>query len=285
MRKTYKRTATVIAVSFSVLFVAALIILREPIAIKYHNQRISALLNRKPKPDPAAGLSFFGEDWIGAFEKHRDKLVELGYLERKEFPLSTIKSPSLRFRRLWEELGIKFPNYPYVEGLGYDSDSPATIVVWGKPNNLAEWERIISAHDTPPTNIVDVSQKGEFQGVLSFIGRWANEDGEVCYIISDNNEGFLRIETPPNKAWRIILRNIRLEGRKIIFDRFHYTDPNEDHKSIIDQSGEHSFSGVRCETVLKVNPKDSNELFVSGSAVSKYGILTDPNKYILRKLK
>lgn len=285
MGKKYKATAIFIAVSLSVLLVVGLIIWWKPIAIKYHKHRINALLNRKPKLDQVSGLSYFGEDWSRAFEKHRDKLVVLGYLQRKEFPLSTIKSPSLRFRRLWEELGAIFPNNPYTVGLGYDSDSPATIVVWDEPHKLHEWERIILAHDAPPTNIVVGVEKGNMQDLLSFVGRWANEDGEVCYIITQDTEGNLRLETAPNDAWRTVLKNMRLEGKRIMLDQFSYTDPNEDYKSIIDRSGEHPFSGVRFETVLEVNPKDSNELLTSGSSVGKYGIFTDPNKSVLRRLK
>lgn len=285
MGKKYKTTAIFIAVSLSILLVVGLIIWWKPIAIKYHNRRINALLNRKPKLDPGSGLSYFDEEWGDAFEKHRDKLVVLGYLQRKEFPLSIIKSPSLRFRRLWEELGVIFPNNPYTVGLGYDSDSPETIVVWDEPHKLPEWERIISAHDAPPTNMVGGVEKGNMQDLLSFVGRWANEDGEVCYIIIQDTEGNLKIETAPNDAWRTVLKNMRLEGKRIMLDQFSYTDPNEDYKSIIDRSGEHPFSGVRCETILEVNAKDSNELLVSGSAVSKYGILTDPNKSVLRRLR
>lgn len=285
MGKKYKTTAIFIAVSLSVLLVVSLIIWWKPIAIKYHKQRINALLNRKPKLDQGSGLSYFDEEWGDAFEKYRDKLVKLGYLERKEFPLTFIKTPSLRFRRLWEELQARFPTNPYAIGLGYESNSPATIVVFDKADKLSEWERIILAHDAPPTNIVVGVEKGNMQDLLSFVGQWVNEDGEVCYIITQDTEGNLKIETAPNDAWRTVLKNMRLEGKRIMLDQFSYTDPNEDYKSIIDRSGEHPFSGVRFETVLEVNPKDSNELLTTGSSVGKYGIFTDPNKSVLRRLK
>ena len=121
--------------------------------------------------------------------------------------------------------------------------------------------------------------------LLPFVGRWANDRGQISYIITKDSEGNFRLESLPNKVWRSVLRNVRLEGAKIMFDHFSYTDPNEDYKSIIDHSGEHVFSGVRCETVLEVNPNDLNELFQTGTAASKYGIYADPNVYILRRVK
>ena len=283
MRNKHKRTAVVISIGVFALVGLGSVIWRRPIAIKYHKWRIKVLLNREPELDPTSGWSFFDEDWGDAFEMHRDKLVGWGYLRRKEFPLATIKS-SLRFRRLWEELQARFPDNPYTIGLGYESDSPATIVVWDQPDNFPQWERIISAHDGPATNVVDASQR-EHQYLLAFIGHWANEEGEVCYIIAEDTEGNVRIKTPPNKAWRTEFRNLRFDGKRILLDEFNYIDPNDDYMSPIDRSGEHPFSGVRCETMVEVDPQDSNQLLARGSAVSKYGTLTDPNVYILKRIE
>jgi hypothetical protein len=285
MRDKVKTIAIVITASITILLATGLIIWRKPAAIKYHKWRISALLNRKPEFDSVSGLSFFGEDWYRALEKHRDKLIELGYLQRKEFQLTTIKTPSLRFRRLWEELGARFPDNPYTVGLGYESDSPAIIVVWDEPDKLGEWDKLISAHDAPPTSIVRLEAHKDLQHVLPFVGRWASPDGTVCYIISKDSDGSLKIQTPPNEAWRTVFRNARLEDKTITFDQFNYADPDEDYESPIDTAGEHVFSGVRCETVLGLNPYDSNELFENVTAVSKYGTYSDPNKSVLKKLK
>ncbi|NIP25067.1 MAG: hypothetical protein GWN67_14855 [Phycisphaerae bacterium] len=284
-RTTYKTIA--IPAAFGVLFVLVLCIMIwwEHIAIHYHKQRVKALLNKKPKYDPDSGLSYFEEDWVQALEKHRDKLVKLGHLQRREFPLSTIKSPSLQFRRLWEELGTIFPENPYAEGHGYDSNNPATIVVYDQPQKLPKWERIILAHDAPSTNIVKVDEQVDSQDLLAFVGHWAYDEGEVCYIISKDSEGSVRIEEPPNEAWRTVLRNVRFDGKRIMFDKFNYIDPNEDYKTIINPYADDPLSGVRYETVFELNPKDSNELLETTSVVHKYGIISDPNKGILRKLK
>ena len=266
-------------------FGSGLFLYWKPIAIKYHKQRVTALLNKKPKYDPDRGLSYFDGDWVRALEKHRDKLVKLGCLQRKEFALNSIKTPPLRFRRLWEELGTIFPNNPYATGLGYESNSPATIIVYDEPSQLSEWERIISAHDAPPTNIVNAGKQIAPQDLLAFVGHWANNEGEVCYIISKDTEGNVRIETPPNEALETVFRNVRFEDKRIMFDEFNYIDPNEDYKTIINPYADDPLSGVRYETVFELNPKDSNELLETMSMVSKYGIFADPNKGTLRRLK
>jgi hypothetical protein len=130
MKRKYTRALFITSLSFSAMFIVILVMGAKPVSIRYHKWRIGALLNTKPKFDPATGLYYYDDEWSDAFEKHRDKLVALAYLHRKEFQLTSIESPSLRFRRLWEELHARFSNNPFTQGLGYDSNSPATIVVW-----------------------------------------------------------------------------------------------------------------------------------------------------------
>ena len=153
------------------------------------------------------------------------------------------------------------------------------IVVWDRPQRFSEWESIIAAHDAPPSNTVDVKEKS--QNLSAFIGSWANENGEICYLITKSDDENLTIEVPPNDMWTTVIKNLRLEGKTIEFDEFMYTDPNEDYKSIIDRSGEHPFSGVRCKTIFEVNPNDPNELIESGTTIHT-PVLT---KEILRKIK
>jgi len=284
MKKLNKTAAIFIVMGVFTLAGAALIFFRKPVAIKYHKLRINVLLNKKPKFDPVSGFSFFDGDWMNALDKHRDKLVELAYFQRVEFPLSYISYPSLQSRRLWEELGSRFPNHPHAVMQGYEPNTIDMIIVWDQPHKLAECARVISAHDAPPTNIVDASQ-GKSEDLLRFVGHWAEEAEEACYIITEH-AGTLKVETPPNDACRIVFKNIRLEGKRIAFDSFYYIDPNEDLKSIVNSSGEHPFSGVRCEMALEVNPRDPNELFnYNVSTVGRYGNYTAPNHSVLRKLK
>ncbi len=285
MRKKTKTIAVSTAVIVLVSLAVSLFLGRKTIAIKYHKHRIASLLNEEPTPDAASGLGYYDGDWIEALEKHRDKLVEWGYLQRKEFPLEHISYPSLESRRLWEELGKAFPDNPHTTMQGYEPDTPDEIIVWARPENLPEWERIISAHDSPPTNIVTGSKEVQPQGRLSFVGHWANEDGEACYIICLTTDGSLKIEITAGSSWRHVLKNIRIQGKKIVFDEFCYLDPNEDFKSPIDRSGQHPFSGVRSRNLLEINPNDANELFHSVSLTSKYLSYTNPEKCVLTRLR
>ncbi len=283
MEKQDRTTVILIAIGFLVLASASLFVLRGPIAIEYHRWRINSLLKQKPELDTVSGFYCFGNDWCEAFDKHKDKLVELGYLYRKEFPFTNISYPSLESRRLFEELGSRFPNNPYTTMRGYEPNTTGMITVWDQPEKLPEWERIIRAHDAPAANIVDMSQ-GRLEDILPFAGSWVTENKEPCYIITECAET-LKIETPSNNVWRTVLKNIRADGKRILFDMFHYIDPNENFKSIVDRSGEHPFSGVRCEAVFELNPNDSNELFYHISSVSKYGTYKDPNVAVLRRLE
>ena len=243
------------------------------------------LLKQKPKYDSVTGFYFYDDNWGKTLEKYRDKLVALGYLQKKEFNLKTITNPSLEFRRLWEELGEKFPNYPFVLGMNYNSDNFAMIVVWDRPKNLPEWERIILAHDSPVTDIVDVSKLEKSGDIIPFLGSWGTEEGDVCYIIFKDIDGNVKIETPPDKIWRTVLKNVSFDGGEILFDSFIYTDTNDTYKSIVDNSGEHLASGIRIEIALEVNPKDSNELLITGTSVFKGGRFSDSGRYVLKRIK
>lgn len=287
---TKKRNKAVILLGLAVmvLLTAGIVIRSKPVAIKYHRYRIKALFNEKPEYEGSTGLGYYGEKWITAIDRHRDKLTELGYLVQKEFPLESIKDSSLRYRRLWEEIAQRFPDNPLTSSHSDGPDGLVTIVVWDRPEKLAQWEGIIKAHDAAQTNEVEISEGQDPSDIVPFIGRWGNEDREVCYVISRDASGTVTIESPPNKVWRTEFRNIRFEDNKIAFDKFGYAEPNDKYKSIIDKSGHHPFSGVRCETVFEINRLDQNELIEEISIVSKYVTLTDPNSQgvgILRRLE
>jgi len=120
---------------------------RKRVGIQFHKWRVTSLLNEKPKRDLEVGLSYYDERWSQAFEKHRDRLVELGFLERREFLLSNIKPRSEQFRRLWQTLGETFADNPYTVGDAWDPNEPVVITVFDNPEKLSEWARIISAQD------------------------------------------------------------------------------------------------------------------------------------------
>lgn len=276
LRKKTKKTITFIAIVSLLLLIASSIFWKRIVLIKYHKL---LMMYSWDKIFTVSAYDDSQDDYSVAYEKHRDALVRLGYFERREFPFAHITCPSLQSRRLWEELEKMFPNHPHVSMRGYEPETPDMITVWDRPQRLSEWESIIAAHDASPSNIVGI--KGKSRDLSTFIGSWANENGEICYAITKDDDGNLTVEVPPNDIWMTVIKNLRLEGKTIAFDEFMYTGPNEDYKSIIDKSGEHPFSGVRCKTIFEVNPNDPNELIESGTTIHTPVLI----KEILRKIK
>jgi len=122
---------------------------------------------------------------------------------------------------------------------------------------MAAWEAVIRAHDavSRPTAAVDADL------LKPFLGTWAEADGGTCYTISSPSPGAVSIETPASDKWRDEIRSIRLEPARLTFDEFHYlVDDTFDFKSPVNPSGEHPFSGVRCQVVLALHPEDPAQL-------------------------
>jgi hypothetical protein len=266
-KKTKRLNIYLVPAGLLIVIVAFIAFYGKPLAISYHKYRINALFNQEPTPDPDSGLAYFGEKWINAFDKHRDKLIELGYLKTKDFPLKYVFVPSIQSRRLWEELMAAFPDNRFTAMKGYEPNIPDLITVIDKPSRLPEWERIISAHDSPVSNVLTIEFDKDTNELTPYIGQWAYEGEEVCYIIVKDNEGNLIIEVPSNKKWENVIKNLSLEGKAITFDQFNYIEPNEGYKTISNPSGENPFSGVRCETILKINPNNPNQLMESMSTI------------------
>lgn len=283
--KKRNKALILLALVVMVLLAAGVVIRSKSAAIMYHKYRIDALLNEEPEYDESSGLGFYGDEWCRAFDRHRDKLTELGYLVQRDFPLETIKHSSLRFRRLWEEIAQRFPDNPYALGRGNTSSSFAVIAVWDTPEKLPEWERIVKAHDAAPTNEVKISDGQDPSDIEPFIGRWGDEDREVCYIISRDAAGGVTIESPPNEVWRTEFRNVRFKENRITFDLFMYTDPDDKYNSIIEKSGHHPSSGIRLETDFEIDRLDQNELIHKISILCKGMQLTDPNRQIVGVLR
>lgn len=265
------RKFTVITIGGLLLcLVTFVVILHKEIAMTYHQNRMRASLAQARKVDfnnPKQG------ELLEAYEKHRDSLVELGYFERREFPLLHISVPSLKSRRLREELQAVFPDHTEVMMQGYEPGTRDLIVVWDRPQNLPNWERIISAHDQLASGRIT----GNVGDLSKFIGTWIDDEGKPVYVISSGPDGCINIASPANDTWRIEIKNTRVENGKIMFDEYHYTADRNDLKSPIDKSGEHPFSGVRCRTILTLDPNDSSRMEYSIKTIHT----SEPNVGIL----
>ncbi len=249
----FRKVAVLTIGGLLLCLVAFVVIFHKELAVAYHQNRMRASLAQARKVDPGNPKQ---RESIEAYEKHRDSLVALGYFERREFPLLHISVPSLKSRRLWEELRAAFPDHTDVMMQGYEPGTRDMIVVWDRPQNLPDWKKIISAHDQPASGRIT----GDVGDLSKFIGTWVDDEGESVYVISSGPEGSINIAVPANDTWRIEIKNARVENGQIMFDAYHYMEASNDLKSPIDKSGEHPFSGVRCETILTVHSHDSSRM-------------------------
>ncbi len=242
------------------VYVAGLILFaafRTDIAITYHQRRMERAwreLNATRPGDPKQPRL------IEAFEHHEAALVELGFFERKEFLLRHISVPSLQSRRLWEELAGAFPEYANVTMEGYGTHEPDVIIVCDRPENLTRWEEIIRAHDQPLAGPPGQATIEDGSALQPWIGRWADDDGNVLVSITLEPDGTATIKVPSADPWETIVKNVRFDGGRLRFDEYHYTEPRDEYKSVTNSSGEHPFSGVRCEVLLEIDPASADRM-------------------------
>jgi hypothetical protein len=142
----HKIVGTAVVVGASVALVG-IGMYRKPLAIRYHKWRVRALVNEEPKIDLEAGLSYYDNGWCRAFEKHQNRLVQLGFLEEREFALSNIKGGSEEYHRLWQVLEEASGGKFNVAARGWEPNASVVITVFDEPERLAEWEKLISTHD------------------------------------------------------------------------------------------------------------------------------------------
>ena len=264
MRTRARNVVLFVVVVICILLVLSVLLLRKPLAIEYHKMMITAAWDKIVEVGPNRNQNRH----ISVYEEHRDALVRLGYFERKEFPLSNITVPSIQSRRLWEEICLTLGKYDrHVTMQGYEPNTPDVIVVWDQHEKIYKWEQLIAAHDASPSHVVTGLWQGQSQDVSAFVGNWGGEDGQICYVISKDEKDYLAIEDPQEKGYRTVFKNAHFEGNRIVLDIFHYFDPNENFKTIVDKSGQHSFSGVRCRTTFEVNPDNPDELVETISTI------------------
>ena len=81
----------------------------------------------------------------------RQRLVERGFLERKEFLIRGCHPQTTKFREIIESLESKLQEGGCRAGLvevkEYEvrTDDPITVVIWDRPNSMKAWELFINA--------------------------------------------------------------------------------------------------------------------------------------------
>jgi hypothetical protein len=208
-------------------------------------------------------------------QRHLAALVNDASIQRAEFPLRCISVPSLALRRLWEELQATFPDHTEVKVQQPDAGGKSAILVWDRPENLPRWEAIIKAHDQPP-----VGTGGEFtieatSELRDFVGQWAGKDGIVVLTITPTPDGRLNVAMPSSAPWSLVIRNVRSEGGRLMFDAYWYLQAREETTSPFYPFGDHPFSGVRCQTVLVLDPADHRRMTYSITSIHVPGSIAE----------
>lgn len=80
------------------------------------------------------------------YDRYRDRLVDLGYLEARTFRLRHIRVPSADYKRFVELVRQHFPDNIHVRLGGYES-GVAELMVWDRPYRLRDWERFVLQYD------------------------------------------------------------------------------------------------------------------------------------------
>ncbi len=245
----------------------------EDITIAYHRHYMKSAWSKVMEYGPHDSKQ---SKALESYDHHKAALVNLGFLERVEFPLQYISVPSLESRRLWEELKAVFPHSRSVMQ-GYEEETEDMIIVYDCPENIGGWEAIIRAYDQPDSQGI-VKDIGN---LLPFAGTWGDENNIVYYIISLDPDGVVQISTPPNDTWKTELKNIRLDGDRLLFDQYQHTPASGELKTITNESGEHPFSGVRCQIVLELDSANSDRIIFSLKTIHA----KEPLVETLRRLK
>lgn len=94
--------------------------------------------------------AIFGEryDWDERYEHHRDRLVELGALDHREFVFDHLICPSAEYRALWAIIHANFSSI-HTTGCWSETPEPAVLQVWDTPEMIPKWEVFVREHDVP----------------------------------------------------------------------------------------------------------------------------------------
>ena len=84
---------------------------------------------------------------IAVFERHRDALVGLRYLQKQSFPVDQIKPRSPEHKALYEALNQHATEASgYFSTQGFESSTPIIVIVWATPADMPGWEALIKSY-------------------------------------------------------------------------------------------------------------------------------------------
>ena len=131
--------------SLLALAVGTVVLFRNDLLIAYHKRVMLVAWNSGddlPLDDPAQW------ELLVAFERHRDALVDLGYLEQHEFrfaPMSPGSDRTIALSAAIRAQSSDFPRARFQYDSASDSDSVG-LLIWAWPGELSEWQTLIADH-------------------------------------------------------------------------------------------------------------------------------------------
>jgi len=280
----------IIIIFVILIFAVLLLVSYKVIPVEYHKWKLNSLADQYVSPFMIDDFYYYGYDekqkeWLEEVDKHRNALVELGYFERREFSMEHIPYPSVEIHVLSDELLRAFPdnwcysaflsdiNYPDVNtddilkwwySRNVSDINFPVITIYDTPAHLAKWQEIISAHDSLPVNILTAENETDAANLLSFVGHWISKEGDLLYSIYKNSDNSIKIKSWYYSGNRSVIKNPRLEDKKLIFDEFYYRD------HYIEGYPVNPPMGLRYITVLEIDPDDPKVLNVDVSDCSDY---------------
>ena len=152
-------------------------------AVRRHCQAMESALATTMEISPEDGEQ--GE-YIQKFEYHRDKLVELGFLERRELPLQFISYPSMIASRMYKDLNslAGTHRYSYFEIAGYEPETPDVVIIWDKPDLIDALSEIVTAYDQPVSNEVSA----DLSAAEPFVGTWGTPEKVILSRAASRND-------------------------------------------------------------------------------------------------
>ncbi len=140
---TRRRWIGITLVAVVICAVIALAVFYNDIAIGYHHPAMMRAWAKIREVGPSGNQM----PWIESYERHRDTLVQCGYLARREFPL-VVKPPETI--RVWKQVTAEFPDNIHATmqttQWGWTENK---IIVYDQPDRMPAWEAAIHRYDVP----------------------------------------------------------------------------------------------------------------------------------------
>ncbi|HDY65469.1 MAG TPA: hypothetical protein ENH84_04460 [Phycisphaerae bacterium] len=141
---THRRWIGITLVAGVICAMITLALFHNDIAIAYHHRAMMRAWAKIRKVGPNNSDQ---SQWIESYERHRDALVQYGYLARREFPL-VVKPPETR--RVWKQVTAEFPDYIHVAMQTTQWGGTVNkIIVYDQPDRMPAWEAVIHRYDVP----------------------------------------------------------------------------------------------------------------------------------------